>query len=112
MEILKVKSFAVVIFVALVAAPLVFWLIFYGLVRYSSADVRRLVPWLRAVRWITWITATPFMLAAIGNDKFHYLFFYGSGLFSFSAGLSLSESWLKKRLGLDNLDEGWGLDRN
>jgi hypothetical protein len=102
MDILRDKIFKIAIFVALVVAPFVFWLSYYGLARFSSMDLRKAVPWLRALRWVTWIPAMVLMFAAVVNDGFHYLFSYGCGLFSFFAGLSFSESWLKKRLNLDS----------
>ena len=102
MDILRVKLFAVAVAVTLIIAPFAFWLSFYYLAKFSSIDLRRALPWLKALRWVTWILATPFMFAAIVNDSYHYFFVYGCGLFSFSAGLSFSQGWLKKRLNLEN----------
>ena len=102
MEIFKVRSFAIVIFVALVVAPFVFWLFFYGLARFTSMDLRRAVPWLKALRLVTWIPAFALIFVAVANDSFHYLFSYGFGLFSFSVGLSFSQTWLMKRLNLES----------
>jgi hypothetical protein len=100
MNIVRIKPFSFSIFAVFVVAPLVSWLLVYVLVRYSLIDPNRLESWLGAARWATWIPAMALMLAAIANDNFHYLFVYGCGLLSFSAGLSFSESWLKKRLNL------------
>jgi hypothetical protein len=112
MDIFWVKLIKIAIIAGVLLAPFVFWLFIYGLLRFSSVDPQRVKSWLRTLRWVTWIPAAALMLVAIVNHKFHYLFFYGSGLFSFSAGLSFPESWLKKRLGLEKIDEGWGLDRD
>jgi hypothetical protein len=104
MDILRVKPFAIAVGIALVAAPLVFWLFFYCLARFSSVDLRNAMPWLKALRWVTWILSMALAGAAVVVDPIHlhYLAPYGFALFSFSAGLSIPQGWLKKRLGLES----------
>jgi general stress protein CsbA len=102
MEVLGAKQLATAVGVTLVIAPLALWLSFFYLAKFSSIDLRRALPWLRVLRWVAWILATPFMFAAIVNDSYHHFFVYGCGLFSFSAGLSFSQNWLKKRLNLNS----------
>ena len=102
MDILRVKAFAFAVCAALVVAPFVFWLFFYGLVRFSSIDLRRARPWLRALRWVTWISAMALLTAVILDDRLHYLNPYGCGLLSLSIGLSFTEGWLKRHVNLDS----------
>lgn len=102
MDILKVQLFKVVIGIAFVVAPFIFWFSFYGLAKFASTDLRKALPWLRASRWVAWILASALFVVSILNDSFHYLLVYGFALFTFSTGLSFPESWLKKRLNLDS----------
>ena len=102
MGVLGAKQLATVVGATLVIAPFAIWLSFYYLAKFSSIDLHRALPWLRVLRWVTWILATPFMFAAIVNHSYHHFFVYGCGLFSFSAGLSFPETWLKNRLLLGN----------
>ena len=102
MTFLANRPLTIVFCAILVAGPFVVWLSIYCVSRNPSIDLRRFLPVLRALRWITWALAMALMLPAIVGDALHRVAVYGFALMSFSAGLSFSQSWLKRKLHLDS----------
>ena len=40
----------------LIGAPLILWAMLYLIARYSALNMRLVVPWIRTLRWLTWLT--------------------------------------------------------
>ncbi len=79
-------------------SPLIIWLALYGASRRWPIDPRPVLKWLRILRWVGWGVAILLGLLALARDQFPS---YGLGMSTFSIGLSLPESWLKRRFASD-----------
>jgi len=86
---------AAIIGLAIVVAPLILWLALYLLTKTSSAELRGVLGWIRALRWIGWSCGLAVILFALFRGTF--ISYYGMVLVAFSSGLALPEGWLKKR---------------
>ena len=101
------KVLAIEIGSILVTAPMILWVALY-LGSRQSINLRALLPWIRVLRWLGWGLGILFFLAALTRNRFPT---YGCAMSAFSAGLSLPESWVKRRFAPDliapNPDEWW-----
>ena len=84
--------------VLLLIAPFVLWAILYVAAQRGKSVPRSILPLLRTVRWIGWISgAATFIVGGLDVLGFHS-WQYGTALVTFSIGLSFPESWAKQRL--------------
>ena len=79
----------------LMLLPLVVLLVFYLAHRWWSINWRPALPWLRTLRWLGWGLGMLLMFLSLSRAQF--LFSYGLAITAFSAGLSIPESWIKRR---------------
>ncbi len=86
----------------LVALPLTIWLAIYMAVRLWSINPRPILPWLNILRWLDWGLGLVLMLIHWTND--HFPFTYGIAVLTFSAGLAIPQSWVKRRFAPDLLE--------
>ena len=77
------------------ALPLAFWLTIYWAARWWSINWRPILPWLKFLRWVGWGCGTAMVLISLARSVFPVG--YGVIILGFSAGLSLPESWVKRR---------------
>jgi hypothetical protein len=84
---------------AFVALPLVFWLAMYVAARWWSINWRPILPWLKILRWVSWGCGVALGFASLARNivPSSYLLL----TLGFSAGLSLPESWVKRRFGAE-----------
>jgi hypothetical protein len=79
--------------------------------RFWKANLRLTLPWLRALRWVLWLIGLPFALAALASDRLFFYFPIGMVMISASAGLAISEHWVKRRYAPELLQrespDGW-----
>lgn len=80
---------------AVSALPLIFWLGIYWAARWWSINWRPILPWLRILRWIGWGCGTAMFFISLTRSIFPVG--YAVVVLGFSAGLSLPESWVKRR---------------
>jgi hypothetical protein len=80
---------------ALSALPLIFWLGMYWAARQWSINWRPILPWLRILRWVGWGCGAAMFFISLTRSIFPIG--YGVVVLAFSAGLSLPESWIKRR---------------
>jgi hypothetical protein len=94
---------------ALVVAPMIVWLALYVAARWGSISLRAALPWLRILRYVTWGSAIALYIVHFAHDRFPWA--YGAAVFTFSAGLALPESWVKRRFAPDLIESnspgGW-----
>jgi len=55
-------------------SPYVPLLALYLTARYSAINIRIIVPWIRALRWLTWLTTGVLLLIGIVRPHFPYGF--------------------------------------
>jgi hypothetical protein len=72
------------------AAPLLFWVVLYAAAKKWTFDFRPLMPWMRAVRYITW--GCGFVLLVTGGP-----WPYPIAFVTFSVGLSFPEAWAREQ---------------
>ena len=80
---------------AVLALPLAFWLIIYSATRWWSINWRPILPWLKFLRWVGWGCGTAIVFISLARSVLPVG--YGVIMLGFSAGLSLPESWVKRR---------------
>jgi len=80
-------------------APLLCLGILAVVARIWKPDLRAILPWLRAVRWIAWIVGVLFTAPGLlGMYRYWRPFFpIGAGLVPCSIGLGVVEVWVKRR---------------
>jgi hypothetical protein len=80
-------------------APLLGLSILAVVARIWKPDLRELLPWLRAFRWIAWLVGVLFIAPEfLGMHRYYWPFFpIGGGLVPCSSGLEIVEAWVKRR---------------
>lgn len=84
--------------IALILAPLGIWLAIYAAAQRCSFSLRSFVPWMRKLRWITYFCGVALCLAHFTNAHFFHDLDFAGAVLTFSVGLSMPTSWLRKRL--------------
>lgn len=79
---------------AFFALPLAFWLAMYIAARWWSIKWRPILPWLKILRWFSWGGGVALFLTSLVRNTFPS---YGLLMLGFAAGLSIPESWVKRR---------------
>jgi len=77
--------------------PLLIWLALYVAHRFWSFNSRPALPWFKTVRWIGWSFGVILLLLSFAHE--HLAWVYGLAMITFSTGLSIPESWVKRRFG-------------
>jgi hypothetical protein len=80
-------------------APLLGLGILAVIARLLKPDLRTVLPWLRALRWIAWIVGVLFIgREFLGMHRYYWPFSpIGGGLVPCSIGLGVVEAWVKRR---------------
>ena len=83
---------------AFTALPLVFWLAMYVAARWWPINWRPILPWLKILRWVSWGCGVALFFTYLARivPAIYVLLTLG-----FSGGLSLPESWVKRRFGAE-----------
>jgi len=81
---------------ALLVLPIIAWLLLYLAERWWSINWLPALPWLKTIRWIGWTVGTALFLLSLISGRVPWV--YGVAMTGFSAGLSIPESWIKRRL--------------
>jgi hypothetical protein len=81
--------------IAFIVLPLILWLAMYLAARWWSINWRPILPWLRILRWLGWGFGGVLVLASMVRNVFPIT--DGVLILTFSAGLSMPESWVKRR---------------
>lgn len=76
-------------------APHILWLVLYLTARYSAVNMRRLVPWIRALRWLMWSTTA--VLLTVGLVLPHFPQSYGFLSLVVSSGVMAIDLWARSR---------------
>ena len=93
MSIFENRLFIRIIVLTLIAAPMILWLVLYLFAGDYPRDLRKILRWIRVLRWIGWgCGSIVFVIALLWNVSV----FFAVGLVTFSSGLALPEGWLKK----------------
>jgi len=92
----RLLGIGIVVFLTL--SPLGIWLALYAAIRWCSFSLQWFVPWMRMTRWIAYVCGLGMYLAHFTSAHFAHDFIYGGAVLTFSFGLSMPETWLKKRL--------------
>jgi hypothetical protein len=88
-------------------APYILWLVLFLIARYSAFNMRRIVPWVRVLRRVTW-SATPvlFLMCFVLARLPSIYFFLSVG---FSSGMIAIHRWAIKRFAPERIfGAGWG----
>jgi hypothetical protein len=93
------KVHTIEIYLALSASPLIVWLALYMTSRWWSVNLRPVLPWLRALRWVAWGLAIALLINHLAHD--HFPISYAIAMGSVQLGLSFPESWVKRRFAPD-----------
>jgi hypothetical protein len=80
---------------ALLLLPLIIWLALYLAQRWWSVNMRPALPWLKTVRWVGWAFGVALLLLSLTGGQLPWI--CGMVMTAFSAGLSIPESWIKRR---------------
>lgn len=81
--------------IAFVSLPLIFWLAIYLAARWWSINWRPILLWLKILRWVGWGLGAVLVLVSIFRNVFPIT--DGALILTFSAGLSIPESWVKRQ---------------
>jgi len=95
MNIFENKLFGTIICLTIVVAPLILWLALDVASKNSSAKLRRIRPWIRALHWVAWSCAALLFSLALIEDNPHHVALFASAVLVFSSTLGLIENWLK-----------------
>lgn len=74
--------------------PLAVWAVVYAALKQNLFQAESMLRVLRAWRWITWVASILILVCIV--LPFHLSWFYAVSASTFSVGLSLPESWLKR----------------
>ena len=83
--------------IVLVLAPLGIWLALYAAAQWCSFSLRSFVPWMGKLRWITYFCGVALCLAHFTNAHFFHDLDFAGAVLTFSVGLSMPTSWLKRK---------------
>jgi hypothetical protein len=97
-EFFGTKPFAMILWTVLVTAPLILWASFWAIDKTSSIKPLAVIPWIKLMRRVAWSCALVLFLVALFRDHFQHFPTYAIALSTFSVGLSLPESWLKRKI--------------
>ena len=87
--------------------PDVLWLVLFMIARYSAFNMRRIVPWLRVLRWGTWFTTSVLFLMCFVLARVPSIYFFLS--LGFSSGMIPIHRWAVKRFAPERIfGAGWG----
>lgn len=89
----KVSGIAIPL--TLFVLPLIVWLALYLAQRWWSVNSRPALPWLKALRWTGWAVGVALLVTSLTGGRLPWV--YGIAATTFSAGLSIPESWIKRR---------------
>jgi hypothetical protein len=92
-----------------VASPFATIGVLAAIARFRKANLRPTLRWLRASRWVAWLIGLPFAFAAVVSHQLFFCFPIGMSLISASAGLAITEQWVKRRYAPELLptEDGW-----
>jgi hypothetical protein len=76
-------------------SPYILLLVLYLTARYSAIAMRQVVPWITALRWLTWLTTAVLLL--MGLVLAHFPLSYGFLSLCFSSGVILVDGWAVHR---------------
>jgi hypothetical protein len=76
-----------------IGSPFILWAMLYLIARYSAVNMRRVVPWVRTLRWLTWFTTATLLTMGVVLPHFPYGFLS----LGFSSGVMLIDIWVIKR---------------
>ena len=93
---------AIETFFAVSLLPLFVWLAIYMAARRRQIQARPTLRWLRVLRWVGWGFGIALLTLSLARD--HFPFIYGLAMTTFSTGLSLPESWLRRRFTPDVIE--------
>ncbi len=100
-------------FVGILIAPLVVWIVLRVLARQFSVDLHPVLPWLRRMQWVGWVTTLVLVLfLVLGATHNNNILPFACACGAVGPGLSLAEGNLKRRFAPDLIttpetDEGW-----
>jgi hypothetical protein len=89
------KASRIEITATLLVLPLVILLSLYLAQRWCSINSRPALPWLKTLRWMGWAVGTVLLFLSLTGSRLPSV--YGIAMLAFSAGLSIPESWVKRR---------------
>jgi hypothetical protein len=110
----NVKLISIGVLALAVACPFATIGLLALIARSRKRNLRSVLPWLRALRWTSWLAGLPFAFAALVSHRLFFCFPIGMGLISASIGLSIAEQWVKRRYAPELLlpqDEWWPTHR-
>jgi hypothetical protein len=79
------------------ASPFVMIGVLAVMARFWKANLGLALPWLRALRWVAWLIGLPLTFAAVASHRLFFCFPIGMSMIGASAGLAISEQWVKRR---------------
>ena len=73
--------------------------------RFWKVNLRSTLPWLRTMRWAGWLVGNGVACIALVSRRFFptFWFFIGMSMVSASAGLAISEQWVKRQDAAESL---------
>jgi len=80
----------------LTIAPLAFWAALYFVVGHSHSIPAAVLPAIRALRWMGWLSGMVLFVAYFTGFHHFHLWPLASGFCTFSIGLSLPERWARE----------------
>jgi hypothetical protein len=76
-------------------SPYILFLVLSLIARYSAINMRQIVPWIRALRWLTWFTTAALFLMHFVLARFPST--YAFLALAFSSGVILIDIWASAR---------------
>ena len=92
------KLLRIATFWAISGSSFLVWSALYAVNRWWFADLAFVLPWVRALRWITYFSGGVLGLVELALG---HMPIYGFGIQMFSLGLQFPERWLKNRFTLN-----------
>jgi len=93
------KSHLLLILLAIAVSPFAVWGIVVMAARIWGARLLGILPWLRALRWLTWLGGLLLSLTALISEGRRWLTPFAIAAFAASLGSSLAEAWVQRRFG-------------
>jgi hypothetical protein len=78
-----------------IGSPYVLWLVLFLVAHYAQINMRRIVPWIRAIRWFTSLITGVLILMYLVRAGFPPIYAYLS--LGFSSGVVLIDTWAIKK---------------
>lgn len=90
------KTLLLIDMLAIAVSPFATWGLLVIIGRGWKTNLRGTLPWLRVLRWVTWVVALLVFFIALTDERL-WLGGFASAVVCASSGLGFVEQWVKQR---------------